>query len=104
MDLTIMEVAVLDSDFAIAKVVIGYHELVMRCELDFHRKDKKVFVRMPEHFYGQKNKVRYCSWFTDEISREFQKAALKAIYKKTGWDDEAVSHMYHSRRKKKDGK
>ena len=49
-------------------VLIRYHELLMKCDLVYYPKYDKAWIRMPEIWLNNQDKLRYGYWPTKEIS------------------------------------
>ena len=96
-----MNVDVLDFELRQSKTRIGcvlvkYHELVMYCELVYHVKTKKAWIRMPEHWFTKDKKTSYCSWPSKETSDEFQKEVLNKIFDKYDLDFDKIAELHRT--------
>lgn len=88
----------------IGNVIVTYHELLLCCELVWHVKEEKFWIRMPEHWVNIKFKKRYCSWPNKKISDNFQTIILNKIFDKYTLDmgqiKMEIAKSFHQKKKK----
>lgn len=75
-------------------VVIRYHELYLKCDLVYHAKHDKAWIRMPEVWVTKMKKLSYCFWPSKEISDNFQKEVLKKIFDIYNLDVEKIKNIH----------
>jgi hypothetical protein len=63
--------------------LVKYHDLAIQCDLVYHVKDGKFWVRMPEAWFIKDKKTKFCFWQTKELSDKFQEEVLKLIFSPT---------------------
>lgn len=96
MDIEIMEFEPRACKRKVGCVLIRYHELLMKCDLVYHPKYEKAWVRMPEIWLNTQKKLHYCYWPTKEMSDEFQKEVLKKIFDKYSLNLDKVKLLHAS--------
>lgn len=79
MDVEILEFKLKADARKLGTILIRYHELEMKCELVYNRKDDRMWVRMPEVWLTPEKKVSYCHWPNRTISDKFQKEVLNKL-------------------------
>ncbi len=82
-------------------VYVRYHNLSIQCELVYHARDKKVWVRMPERWMNKDTKVRYCEWVNTKKSDEFQKIIIKKIFDNHDLSLEKIQEIHKNNDKKR---
>lgn len=90
-----MEVKIVDFNFTkvrgtIARMVIQYGALCMKCDLVYHPKADKLWIRMPEYWLSQEKKVKFAWWPCKKTSDIFQLEILSLIYKELKTNQEGI--------------
>ncbi len=80
-------------------IMIKYHQLIIKCDLVYFSRDKRVWIRMPERWVTEEKKAPYCYWETKELSNAFQIEILDKLFSKYEMDLEGVKRIYYSMRK-----
>lgn len=78
----------------VACLLIRYCEMILKCDLVYHPKYDKAWVRMPEVWITPQKKIHYCYWPTKEKSDEFQKEVLKKIFDKYSLDLDKIKSLH----------
>jgi len=94
MDIEIDEFMIRPCKTAIATMLIKYHELVMKCDLVWYRKDRKYWIRMPERWLDPVRKTSFCYWPTKEISDQFQKEVLQKIFDSGMLNEDEIAKIH----------
>lgn len=68
--------------------------MILKCDLVYHPKYDKAWVRMPEVWITPQKKIHYCYWPTKEKSDEFQKEVLKKIFDKYSLDLDKIKSLH----------
>lgn len=89
MEIEIVEFKIQPDQRRLAWVLIQYGNLFLNCDLVYHIKDQKLWIRMPEIWKDDK-KIRSCFWPNKAISDNFQKETLEKIYKNYDFSLEKV--------------
>lgn len=85
----------------LADVFVKYGNLAMKCELAYHPKDKKAWIRMPERWLNKNYKLKYCYWVKQDFSDEFQNIVLNKIFNKHNLTDEKIAERHEAWTKEK---
>lgn len=85
---------------SLGKILVKYYQIVLRCELVYHPKNNKAWVRMPEYWVSREEKKRYCYWDNKDISDEFQKVVLNKLFEKYDLDESKVAELFFTSRQK----
>jgi hypothetical protein len=94
MDVNVLDLHLWPNTKRIGSLSVKYYDLILNCDLVFHPKHKKVWVRMPEKWFTYENKMKYCFWPSKEISDIFQKEVLKIIFDKYSLSEEKVAELH----------
>jgi hypothetical protein len=94
MDINILDFNVLVCKTKIGIAIIRYGDLLLRCELVYNTKYKKVWLRMPEIWLNNKFKLKYCHWPNQQISDKFQEKAIGQIYKNYSLNLEKIIELH----------
>lgn len=66
--------------YEVGKLVVRYHDMLMHMDLVIYQPQKKLWLRMPERWIGDKR--QYCYWPNQDMSDNFQKGLLKLLHDK----------------------
>lgn len=97
MTIDILELNLKGCNKKLGTVLVKYHEMIMKCDLVYHPKSNKAWIRMPELWKGEK-KLRYCYWPNKNSSDEFQKTILNKIFDKYSLDINKIQDLHQQNR------
>lgn len=84
-------------------VVFRYHDLLMRCDVVYHRLENKLWIRMPER-WDRNKKERYSYWPNSHLSDSFQKSMINLLADKYNFTVERAAVLMPKAFPKKTGK